>query len=189
MDYSDSHLLEQLRKGDNEAYAILYERYKNKIYNYVWNLLNYDTDGAITVISDVFIKLYEYGQSKEIDNFRALAYKIAHNLSINRMQKYKSETYIANDEQRDQLEDTTNEWEKEKINNSFRADLMKECLTGLNEEQREVIYLYYHDEKSYDDIAAIIGSNKNTIWTIILRAKKKLKDIATIRWFTDIFIS
>lgn len=44
MNYSDIHLLEQFRLGDDEAYAVLYERYKDKIYNYVRNLLNYDTD-------------------------------------------------------------------------------------------------------------------------------------------------
>lgn len=189
MDYSDNQLLKQLYQWDHEAYAILYERYKNKIYNYIWNFLNYDTDAAISITSDVFIKLFEYGQTKEIENFNAFAYKIARNLSINRIQKHKAETYIANDEQRDQLEDTTAQWEKDQINKSFKEDIIQECLTHITSEQREVLYMYYHENKSYDDIAKVIWSNKNTIGTIILRAKKKLKEIASQRWITEIFTS
>ena len=189
MNYSDIHLLEQFRLGDDEAYAVLYERYKDKIYNYVRNLLNYDTDWAITVTSDVFIKLFEYWQTKNIENFKAFAYRIAHNLSINRMQKHKSETYIANDEQRDQFEDSQSEWEKGQINSSFKADAMQECLMHLTEDQREVLYLYFNDEKSYEEIANVIWSNKNTVWTIISRAKKKLKEIADKRGLMEVFIS
>lgn len=72
------------------------------------------------------------------------------------MQKHKSETYIANDEQRDQFEDSQSEWEKGQINSSFKADAMQECLMHLTEDQREVLYLYFNDEKSYEEIANVI---------------------------------
>jgi DNA-directed RNA polymerase specialized sigma24 family protein len=38
------------------------------------------------------------------------------------------------------------------------------------------LYLYYFEEKSYDEIAEIIESNKNTVGTMILNGKKALKE-------------
>jgi RNA polymerase sigma-70 factor (ECF subfamily) len=41
---------------------------------------------------------------------------------------------------------------------------------------RDVLYLYYFEEKSYEEIAEILESNKNSVGTMILKAKKALKE-------------
>ncbi|MEI8253905.1 MAG: sigma factor-like helix-turn-helix DNA-binding protein [bacterium] len=46
----------------------------------------------------------------------------------------------------------------------------------MDEKFRDVLYLYYYEEKSYDEIADIIESNKNSVGTMISNGKKALKE-------------
>jgi DNA-directed RNA polymerase specialized sigma24 family protein len=46
--------------------------------------------------------------------------------------------------------------------------------------------LYYYEDKSYEEIAQIIGSNKNTVWTLLSQAKKKLQEFVNREWTRDI---
>jgi RNA polymerase sigma-70 factor (ECF subfamily) len=74
------------------------------------------------------------------------------------------------------VEDVQNNIEKEKINTQFKQEIMMWFLNQIEEKFRDVLYLYYYEEKSYDEIAEIIESNKNSVWTMILNGKKALKE-------------
>jgi RNA polymerase sigma factor (sigma-70 family) len=55
-------------------------------------------------------------------------------------------------------------------------------LEQLQPKEREIIHLFYYEGKSYEEIAEYLWSNKNTIWTMILQAKKKIKEFVTREW-------
>jgi RNA polymerase sigma-70 factor (ECF subfamily) len=54
---------------------------------------------------------------------------------------------------------------------------LKVLLLKLDYKYREVLILYYFEWKSYDEIAQILETTKNTVWSWIKRAKDKLKEI------------
>jgi RNA polymerase sigma-70 factor, ECF subfamily len=77
-----------VKQGEVSAFETLYERWHKKIYNYLWNLLNYNYDDTVSVTSDVFIKFYDYLQTHDADvvkNVKAILYRIAHNAAIDQM--------------------------------------------------------------------------------------------------------
>ena len=78
---------------------------------------------------------------------------------------------------------------KANVNDEYRKEALYQCLEHLSPEHREVLYLYFFDQKDYNQIADLIGSNKNSVGTMISRAKKKLQSIAKSNWFDHIFIS
>jgi RNA polymerase sigma factor (sigma-70 family) len=133
----------------------LYDRYKDKVYSYIWNILNYNKDDASNVLSDVFIKIFEYLQHKDIKQFKTLIYSIAHNACIDRIRQNKSAKYT-DDTQSKLLVDKEDGIEKENLNTHFKQKLMMEYLSQIEEKFRNVLYLYYYEEKSYDEIAEII---------------------------------
>ncbi len=47
----------------------------------------------------------------------------------------------------------------------------------LEPKYREVLYLYYAEGYSGDEIAAILGKNSNTVRTMMRRGREKLKKI------------
>lgn len=50
-----------------------------------------------------------------------------------------------------------------------------EAVLSLPEKYRNVIYLYYYEEYSAQEISDILKKNVNTIYTWLTRSKKKLK--------------
>lgn len=189
MKNQDELYLARLYNGESQAFSYLYEKYKEKIYNYIRNLLLYDTHAASIITSDVFISIFEYSLKNKIENFNALAFKTAHNLSVNWMQKHKHETYFKDDNQLEQIEDTSY-WDLNiELNQSYTSEIMQNCLEHLSIQQRELLYLYYFENKDYNQIASLLWSNKNSVWTLISRAKFKLKSIADSQWYTELFTS
>lgn len=171
---SDETLSERVKLWDNQAFEVLYDRYKDKIFSYIWNILNYNTDDASNVLSDVFIKIFEYCKINQIQNFKTLLYRFAHNTCVDWIRTNKSWFHV--DEQKAQLrEDIQDSIEKENLNTKFKQEIMMKYLSQLDEKFRNVLYLYYYECKSYDEISQIIWSNKNTVWTMIFNAKKELK--------------
>lgn len=172
---NDEELSNRVKEWDNQAFEVLYDKYKDKIFSYVRNILNYNKDDATTVLSDVFIKVFEYIKSYEVKNFKTFIYRIAHNTAIDLIRT--SKTGIYTDEENAKLvEDKQSMIEKENLNTQFKQNIMMWFLSQIEEKFRNVLYLYYFEEKSYEEIAEIMESNKNSVWTMISNAKKILKE-------------
>ena len=54
---------------------------------------------------------------------------------------------------------------------------MRECLTGLSREHREIVDLVYYHEKSVAEVAEIVGIPENTVKTRLFYARKKLAEL------------
>ncbi len=69
---------------------------------------------------------------------------------------------------------------KDRIGNSEEeeySDLIQRALKKIKPQYREVIVLFYFEEKSYKEIATILNSSTNTVGTLVRRAKQQLKKI------------
>ena len=140
-------------------------------------MLNYNYDDTVSLTSDVFIKFYEYIKHHDIENVKSILYRIAHNAAIDLMRTNQSQYEQSFDEEKIQ-HIPSKEDHKHEINVMFQEELFQKLLSLLDEQYREVLYLYYYEEKSYEDIADIFGTNKNSIGTLLFTAKKKLNELA-----------
>jgi RNA polymerase sigma-70 factor, ECF subfamily len=52
--------------------------------------------------------------------------------------------------------------------------VLRECLSGLPREHREIIDLVYFHEKSIAEVAEIVGIPRNTVKTRMFSARKRL---------------
>jgi RNA polymerase sigma-70 factor (ECF subfamily) len=57
------------------------------------------------------------------------------------------------------------------------SDTMRECLTALSEEHREIIDLVYYHEKSVKEVSEILDIPEATVKTRMFYARKKLKEM------------
>ena len=51
-----------------------------------------------------------------------------------------------------------------------------EAVLELPEKYRDVVYLYYYEEYTAPEIGRILGKKENTVYTLLKRARKILKD-------------
>ena len=58
-----------------------------------------------------------------------------------------------------------------------KSDALRQCLTQLSAEHREIVDLVYYHEKSVEEVAEIVGIPENTVKTRLFYAGKKLADL------------
>ena len=58
-----------------------------------------------------------------------------------------------------------------------RGELLRQALTQLSPEHREVIDLVYYHEKSVEEVSKIVGVPENTVKTRMFYARKRLGEL------------
>jgi len=189
-DLDDEQLLQNTKQGKKAAFEVLYDRWNKKIYNYLLTIVNYNREDASNLLSEVFIKIYEYNKNKTIKTFKSFVYRTAKNQAIDRIKTKKSEQQSQFDEDFiNNIQDQNNIKQKEDLSLEFKQNILQKFINQLDHSQKEVLHLYFFEERSYDEIANILWSNKNSIWTLIFKAKKNLKSIVERAWFANILLT
>ncbi len=58
-----------------------------------------------------------------------------------------------------------------------KGALLRQCLTALSAEHREIVDLVYYHEKSVEEVARIVGIPEATVKTRMFYARKKLSEL------------
>jgi RNA polymerase sigma-70 factor (ECF subfamily) len=58
-----------------------------------------------------------------------------------------------------------------------KGAVLRQCLTKLSAEHREIIDLVYYHEKSVEEVAGIVGIPEATVKTRMFYARKKLSEL------------
>ncbi len=183
----DHYLLFRIKtKQDPEAFARLYDRYVEAIYRFVILKLP-SADDAQDVTAEAFTRAWQYiSDRKDVTNFRALVYRIARNLVVDR---YRSEhrTISLDAVTQDPLDPSTDmtpiagDAGREKARIEARADLavLVTKLARLKEDYRDVLTLRLVDDLPFTVIAEILEKTPGNARVIYHRALKALKDLDT----------
>src|ERR671939_1505794 len=86
---SDEQLLAHFRAGSDEAFRVLHDRYRQRLFAYVRQMLSAASrQDAEDVLQDVFVRAYGALRSDARDmNVRAWLYRVAHNRCIDRLRR------------------------------------------------------------------------------------------------------
>jgi len=173
---TDEEIVEKVRSSDSNLYAIIIERYKNKLLRYATNLVH-DQSKASHIVQDAFIKAYiNLNGFNTQKKFSSWIYRIVHNEAMNAVKKYKQEVPILDDLDFESEEDTLKEFERKEV-----AEDVEKCLNSIPLIYSEPLSLYYLDEKSYEEISDILRIPMGTVAIRISRAKKLMKNICQKR--------
>src|SRR3954467_12242439 len=86
---SDEQLLAYFRRGNDEAFRVLHDRYRQRLFAYVRQMLSAGSrQDAEDVLQDVFVRAYGAlrNDSREM-NVRAWLYRVAHNRCIDHLRR------------------------------------------------------------------------------------------------------
>lgn len=175
---TDNQIIERVRRGETNLFNELVLRYQNKIFAYIYKIVNHKEE-AEDIVQETFIKVYKNLNSFDADKkFSSWLYRISHNETINYLKKnkkvnvlyYEDNSYLLN------LLKTEKNLIKELIIEEDDQKL-KTALKKLPLKYKEVIVLKYLEDKSYEEIAQILHKPIATVGTLINRAKSQLKKI------------
>ena len=177
--YTDEQLMSLFQGGDENAYIVLVNRYKDKLINFIFHYLK-DSESAEDVVQETMIKLYQKKHYyKEIAKFSTWLYTIAKNLANTELRKIKNrKTTLLSQFSKD---DKTYEIPSEdlEIGQEVQTDVVNEIIMDavnqLSEKFKSVIVLRDIQEISYEDISEIIGVPIGTVKSRINRARLQLQ--------------
>jgi len=178
---NDEQLIKDFQQGNQVAYEILYNRYKERIYNFVYRYVN-DVDIAQDIAHDTFLKLYTHKHTyKEIAKFSTWLFTIALNICRTELRKKKRrKTYSTSElstEDREFAISSDRNVVEDKGSDSFEINaVVNICLMKLSEEFRTMIIFRDIQELSYDVISNIMELPIGTVKSRINRGRQKLNE-------------
>ncbi|MET3885073.1 RNA polymerase sigma-70 factor (ECF subfamily) [Chitinophagaceae bacterium OAS944] len=171
--YTDQTLLTLLKQGDKEAYTVIYDRYKNLLYDHAYKKLG-DAEEVKDVLQELFTHLWN--KRTEINvatNLSGYLYTGIRNRILNLLSHKEVEhRYIASIQQYIQEGDYTTELairEKE-----FSALIQKE-IDALPPKMREVFLLSRKEHLSHQQIAEQLSISEQTVAKQVTNALRILR--------------
>ena len=177
----DKKLAAKLKKGDENAFEILINKYTAYVSTIVFNIANnlLTKSDIEEIVTDVFVTLWRNSGTLRGDNLKGYIACIAKCRTKDRLRKLKSVDIISIDEfeQPDviMLEENC---EKQELCKSLREEVNK-----LNDPDREILIRYYYFYQKVSEIAEIMGIKAETVKTKLSRTRKKLKQVLEERGF------
>jgi RNA polymerase sigma-70 factor (ECF subfamily) len=170
LNLTDEEIVEKIRLNDRDLYAVIIDRYKNKLLRYAGNLVH-DEDKASHIVQDSLVKAYiNLNGFNTKYKFSSWIYRIVHNEAINIIKKHKKEIPLLDDFDFESEEDIAKDFDKKEM-----IIYLEKCLDSIPLMYSEPLTLYYLEEKSYEEISDILRIPTGTVATRINRAKKLMK--------------
>src|SRR4051812_47116954 len=175
---SDEQLVAAFRAGNDEAFRVLHDRYRQRLFAYVRQMLSAATrQDAEDVLQDVFVRAYGALRADEREmNVRAWLYRVAHNRCIDHLRRpvpLPAEVYELS---RKPLHDPVEEAQR-------REDLTRlvEDIGRLPDQQRSALLMRELDGMSYADLASALDVTVPAVKSLLVRARVGLVDAADAR--------
>lgn len=174
-DLSDDDVLVRAIAGDKEAFGILYERYVNKIYTYI-----YYRTGNIHDAEDLTERVF-YRAIEHIHRYRqrgvpfsAWLYRIAHNLVANWHRDRHRRQEVSIDEMLD-LPGKLEPPEQSMMEGMDMERLMR-VIRSLPVDRQEMLILKFVQELSNAEIGKIMGRSEGAIKSLYHRTLLSLRE-------------
>ena len=180
----DYSIVKQAIKGDQKAYAILLDRYRNPIFHMMLKMVKNREDAedlTIEAFGKAFAKIDSYVPRYA---FSTWLFRIAINNGIDYIRKKRLSMFSidepidgeSNSDYSGNLRASTLDPE-ETIIRSQRVQMMREVLSRLNGKYRLMIELRYFEELSYEEIASELDIPLGTVKAQLFRAKEMLGNL------------
>ena len=183
---SDKELMMSFVQGDTAAFDLLFERYRNPLFNFIFRMLG-DRESAEDLLQDVFIKVFEGRDFYEPRaEFSTWIYTVTRNHTLNliRSKKYEESRKTVSYEENPERYSSGKNPDRTNGNNSKdekrqQAETLEKAISELPEEYREIFLLRAVEGLSHDEIGSVLDMNTATVRTKYHRARQMLKSKVT----------
>ncbi len=174
---ADIDIITRILDGDQQAYALLVDRYQNFVFTITLRYIKSRED-AEEVAQDVFVKAYRAlkdfkGQSK----FSTWLYTVTTTTCITFLRKKKIDVQSLDNEKVFASADNIDGGLKaNQVEQKSRMQMVNEAIRMLSPDDAQVITLFYKGEQTLEEIAQVLGKEVNTVKVQLHRARGRLKE-------------
>lgn len=163
---TDETLILEFRRGSRDAFAELFERYRQPVYGFFRRRLR-DPARAEDLAQETFLALWRAVERYEPRaSFRTYLYSIAFRQLFAELRRSKHDAMpLAGDPEAPCGSDPAEEvW-------------VRRAIEQLDPAHKEVLLLREYEQLSYDEIAALVQIPVNTVRSRLFRARMELKSL------------
>ncbi|KOH46282.1 RNA polymerase sigma factor [Sunxiuqinia dokdonensis] len=173
-DYTDDRLVTFLKKGDKQAFKILFEKYGARLYSFALKYLK-ETEDAKDLLNEVFLKLWENRQTlKTNTSLQSYLFTIAYNNIRQRfLRKIREEKYVRIFAEEYLFDTSKNE---EQLDYQLFVDKINRIIDLLPSRRREIFTLSYKEELKNQQIAERLGLSDHHVKKQLVIARKFVLD-------------
>jgi RNA polymerase sigma-70 factor, ECF subfamily len=167
-------LLTLAARGDQGAFAAVYDRLARPAYGLICKVLR-DPAQAEEVVQEVMLEVWRTASRFDPDRGAAATWvlTIAHRRAVDRV---RSETAAAEREQRAAQVPAAADDVADSVEASLDAELLRRCLDGLTDMQRESITLAYYGGYTYREVAKLLDAALGTVKSRIRDGLGRLRE-------------
>ncbi|MFN2114737.1 MAG: sigma-70 family RNA polymerase sigma factor [Anaerolineae bacterium] len=165
--------------GDREAYGVLYDRYLDKIYRYIYFKVGRRSE-AEDLTSQTFLKAWDAIGDYEWRNhpFGAWLFRIAHNLVVDYHRSRKPSVELDNATPQLEWEASRDDVRPEGVlAEMLTTDRVRHAIGRLTEEQQQVLVLRFFEDLSTGEVAEIMGKRRGAVRGLQFRALSALREM------------
>ena len=183
----DLVLVEEALSGSQDAFKLLLKKHREAIYHVILKIVH-NPQEAEDLVQETFMKAFiSLSSYRSQYKFTTWLYRIAANSSIDYLRKKKIAAFSLDE----QIPTTKGTLTLEVADWTYNPEIdlvakqkrfsIDQAIRALPKRYREVVILRHKEEKTYEEIAAILGIPVGTVKARIFRArvllKKKLKTL------------
>ena len=166
-------VIEACRGGDRDAFRLLFENYKDKVFSVALYFFGGDEATAGDITQQVFLKLFgSIGQFQGDAEFTTWLYRLTTNACVDEARKRRR--WLPFGDWTEMKEPRVKRTQEQEQASREVADSVKRAVATLRPKLRVVLLLKYFEELSYEEIAAVLGCSKGTVASRLNRGHKIL---------------
>lgn len=168
----DLALWNQFKNGDEAAFVTLFRNYYSGLFNYGCKITS-DNDLVEDCIQELFLEMWRSNGKADIISMRAYifkAFKFKLVRLITKNNKVKSFTAGEND-----FELSHDNFIIDKEISAIKKEKILAALQELSPRQKEIIYLKFYQDLSYEEVSEIMQINYQAARNLIYQAIKVMK--------------
>lgn len=171
---TDEEIISRVLSGKRDDYALLVDRYKNKVFAMVIGIIK-NNELAQEVAQDVFVKTYvSLKKFRKESSFSTWIYRISYNTAISETRKASYKNVILDENYIVDITETSAE-ENEKREESHKQ--LSKAISLLKSDEKFILNLYYFEEKAISEISKITGLGQSNVKIKLHRLRNKLRKL------------
>ncbi len=173
---SDGALMERVARGDQEAFAALYDRFSGRAFGLVRRVLR-DPAQSEEVTQEVFVEVWQSARRYDAAQGAVAGWllTIAHRRAVDRV---RSEQAARNRDQQTLIDqpERPKDVVSEQVEHRLEREQVRKALDRLTDLQREAIELAYFGGNTYREVSELLDVPLGTIKTRLRDGLIRLRD-------------
>lgn len=165
-------IVEACRRGDRDAFRMLYEAYKDKVYSTCLYFFHGDSAEAADVTQEVFLKLFAGIASFRGDSgFSTWLYRMVHNACLDSARRKSIRARVVPGGS-----DAVASHEQDFLH-AVDSKTIQQAVSSLPPKYRLPVLLRHFEDFSYEDMSKALNCSMGTVASRLNRAHKLLADV------------